>query len=203
MATLQLLPHGPLTPRTVHLCIDMQRLFFEETPWRTPWMERILSPVAAIAERHPDRTIFTRFVPPRDADRARGTWRQYFERWRSLTRRHLDPSLLDLMPRLNALVPPAMVFDKGVYSAFFDRRLAAELARNEVDSVVITGVETDVCVLSTVMSAIDIGFRVVLPRDAMCSSSDATHDALMTLYTQRFAEQIEVASTEAVLSSWL
>jgi hypothetical protein len=27
---------GPLTDRTVHLCVDMQNLFALETPWHTP-----------------------------------------------------------------------------------------------------------------------------------------------------------------------
>ena len=49
--------------------------------------------------------------------------------------------------------------------------------------------ETDVCVLATVMAAIDLGLQVVLPTDALFSASDITHDALMTLYRQRFVHQ--------------
>ncbi|MGY4466887.1 nicotinamidase-related amidase [Bradyrhizobium sp. LB9.1b] len=41
----------------------------------------------------------------------------------------------------------------------------------------ITGAETDVCVLSTVLGAVDLGFRVVIVKDALCSSSDVGHDA--------------------------
>ena len=66
----------------------------------------------------------------------------------------------------------------------------------------ITGAETDVCVLATVMDAVDYGFRVVLATDALCSSSDRTHDALMTLYRNRFSEQIETAASEAIISAW-
>jgi hypothetical protein len=42
----------------------------------------------------------------------------------------------------------------------------------------------------------------VLARDALCSSSDQTHDALMTLYRERFSEQIELAETAAILDAW-
>jgi nicotinamidase-related amidase len=49
------------------------------------------------------------------------------------------------------------------------------------DGLIVTGSETDVCVLSTVMSAVDLGYRVILVRDAVCSSSDAGHEALLSL----------------------
>jgi len=71
-----------------------------------------------------------------------------------------------------------------------------------VDTVVITGAETDICVLATALGAIDRGYRVVLVTDAVCSSSDQTHDALMTFYNQRLSQQVETADTETVLSIW-
>jgi len=44
--------------------------------------------------------------------------------------------------------------------------------------------------------------RVVLVTDALCSSSDATHDALLTVYHQRFAQQVETVEMEVVLLNW-
>jgi hypothetical protein len=38
--------------------------------------------------------------------------------------------------------------------------------------------------------------RAVVVEDALCSSSDAGHDALMTIYRNRFSEQIELIKTE-------
>jgi nicotinamidase-related amidase len=52
------------------------------------------------------------------------------------------------------------------------------------------------------MAAVDHGFRVVLPSDALCSARDKTHDALMTLYRERFTNQVETTSTERVLREW-
>jgi nicotinamidase-related amidase len=54
----------PLGPNAVHLCIDMQNLFAPGAPWATPWMERVLPQVRALVEHAPERTIFTRFIPP-------------------------------------------------------------------------------------------------------------------------------------------
>jgi nicotinamidase-related amidase len=53
-----------------------------------------------------------------------------------------------------------------------------------------------------VLGAVDFGYRVVLVTDAICSSSDETHDALLTLYHQRFAQQIETVDTETLLRHW-
>jgi nicotinamidase-related amidase len=199
---LEALPFGPLTDRTAHICVDMQNLFAEKTPWHTPWMTRVLPVVTRIAERHPLRTIFTRFIPPRRPDGMPGSWQRYYERWRDLTLERIDPRLIELIPQLAALAPPAEMIDKRVYSPFSEPRLSDLLRRRRIDSLVITGAETDVCVLAAVLDAVDLGYRVVLATDALCSSSDATHDALLTLYRNRFGQQIETASSETILACW-
>ena len=199
---LETLPFGPLTDRTVHLCIDMQNLFALDTPWHTPWMDRVLPVVARIAERHPARTVLTRFIPPERPDQMPGSWRRYYERWRDLTQERMDPRLIELVPPLRAIAPPAEVIDKRVYSPFFEPDLPALLRRRGTESLVITGAETDVCVLAAVLDAVDFGYRVVLATDALCSSSDETHDALRTLYHRRFGQQIETASSKTILACW-
>jgi nicotinamidase-related amidase len=196
-----LLP-APLTERTVHLCIDMQRIFSSEGPWATPWMGKVLPVIAAIAERFPERTVFTRFITPQMPADMPGMWRCYYEHWRDATRARLDPPMLDLVPPLARLVPPATVIDKSRYSGFFGRALLDHLLARGADGLVVTGAETDVCVLATVLGAVDHGFRVIVVRDAICSSSDEGHDALLQVYHRRFSLQIETADAEAVLSRW-
>jgi nicotinamidase-related amidase len=180
----------------------MQNIFAEETPWHTPWMARVLPVVTRIAERHPSRTIFTRFIPPCRPDQMPGSWQRYYERWRELTLERIDPWLIDLVPPLATLAPPAEVIDKRAYSPFSEPQLSDLLRRRRGDSLLITGAETDVCVLAAVLDAVDLGYRVVLATDALCSSSDATHDALLALYRNRFSQQIETASSETILACW-
>ena len=193
---------GPLTDRTVHLCVDMQNLFALDTPWHTPWMARVLPVVTRIAAHHPAQTVFTRFIPPDRPDQMPGSWQRYYERWRDLTRERIDPELLELTAPLRAVVPPANVIDKRIYSPFLESGLPALLRRRNAESLVITGAETDVCVLATVLGAVDLGYRVVLAVDALCSSSDETHDALLTLYRRRFEQQIETVDSETIMASW-
>ncbi|MBV9860391.1 MAG: cysteine hydrolase [Alphaproteobacteria bacterium] len=202
MAQADTLKFGPLDERTVHLCVDMQNLFAEGTPWHTPWLRRVLPIVTALAERHPERTIFTRFIPAKHPRELPGSWQRYYERWAELTLDRLDPKLLELVPELARLVPPAAVIDKQVYSPFVGTGLLGILRERGADSLVITGAETDVCVLAAVLSAVDHGFRVVLATDALCSSSDETHDALLTLYNNRFGQQIEAAKSDEILANW-
>ncbi|HEY9056228.1 MAG TPA: cysteine hydrolase [Aurantimonas sp.] len=191
-----------LDRQTAHLCVDMQRMFAEETEWRTPWMDRVLPVVESIVKHCPERTIFTRFIPPRTADEAEGAWRGYFQRHHRFTRDEIDAGLLDLVQPLAALVPPATLFDKSVYSPFYDGRLVSRLRERDVETLIITGAETDVCVLAAVMDAMDHGFHVVLPRDALCSGADETHDALMRVYESRFSQQVELTTAREVLRRW-
>jgi nicotinamidase-related amidase len=128
-------------------------------------------------------------------------WGAFYRKWPRVTRHRLAPEYLELLPVLRRFAPPAAVFDKFVYSAFADGRLVAWLADHRVSTLLISGAETDVCVLATVLAAVDHGYRVVLLTDAICSSSDEGHDALMRMYMQRFDVQIELASTEEAIDA--
>lgn len=196
------LVHGPLGATCLHLCVDMQQLFGPGYPWAVPWLEKVLPSIESLCAHRPERTVFTRFIPAARAGEGRGTWARYYRRWASATLEEIGADAIRLVPALERFVPPAGVVDKRVYSPWMEGRLDVLLAPAGVDTVVITGGETDVCVLATALGAIDRGFRVILVADALCSSSDETHDALMELYLGRFSEQIEVASTEEVLDGW-
>ena len=172
---------APFGASAIHLCVDMQRLFSAQGPWPTPWMERVLPSVLAVVEHAPTRTIFTRFIPPLTAADAPGRWQAYYRKWAAVTRERIDLALLDLLPALAAHVPPACVFDKSTYSAFTAPGLLPHLLQRGTNTLIVTGSETDVCVLATVLAAIDCGVRVVVVRDGICSSADETHDALLTL----------------------
>jgi nicotinamidase-related amidase len=104
-------------------------------------------------------------------DDMSGKWQDYYKKWQMMTCEHLDPVLLDLVPSLEELMPPA----RDV------------LTKEGIQTVVLTGGETDVCVLAAALGAIDLGYRVVVLRDAICSSADDTHDASLELLGDRFS----------------
>jgi nicotinamidase-related amidase len=196
------LVHGPIGESCLHLCVDMQRLFAPGGPWTVPWAEKVLPAIEELTARHPQRTLLTRFIPAARPGEGPGMWANYYRRWAEVTLANIDAHLVELMPSLARFVPPAKVLDKHVYSPWTEGRLDAMLNGSGIDTLVITGGETDVCVLATVLGAIDRGFRVVLVTDAICSSADQTHDALMELYRSRFSEQVEAVATGEVLDGW-
>jgi nicotinamidase-related amidase len=193
---------GPLTNTSMHVCVDMQRLFAEDTDWHTPWMERVLPHAMRLVAAHPARTIFTRFVPAERPGEGRGTWRRYYENWASMTISHVGREMVELVSELARFVPPARVIDKKVYSPWLEGHLDDMLRNTPIDTLVVSGGETDVCVLATVLGAVDRGYRVVVATDALCSSSDETHDAMMTLYHNRYGQQVETVTTNTILDSW-
>jgi nicotinamidase-related amidase len=184
----------------IHLCIDMQRMFAEQTPWHVPWMATVSPQIVELSGRYAERTVFTRFVPPPTADAMPGMWRNYYEKWPMMTGEQLPSELMDIVADLRPFAPPARFFDKRTYSPWIDGRLHETLAREKVEAIAIAGGETDICVLAAALGAIDLGYRVILLKDAVCSSANETHDATLELLGGRFSVQVEITDTDAFLS---
>lgn len=179
----------------------MQQMYLGDTAWRTPWAERVLPLIVRLCEHRAERTCFTRFIPARHPEQGQGAWGDYWRRWPTMTLDHLDPAMVDLAAPLAAFVPPARVLDKHVYSPWIEGELHSSLRRGAVDTLVVTGTETDVCVLAAVLGAVDRGYRVVVATDAICGSADRTHDDLVGFYHDRLS-QVETAECEEILDAW-
>jgi nicotinamidase-related amidase len=190
----------PLGPSCFHVCVDMQRMFADGTEWALPWMQRVLPQVVSLCERIADRTVFTRFIPARRPGEGQGAWRRYYQRWASMTIEQLGADMVELVPELGRFVPPAAVVDKPVYSPWLGSNLHARLRERGCDTLVITGGETDMCVLSTTLGAADLGYRTVLVGDGLCSASDEAHDSMLNLFANRYGQQVEIATVEEVIA---
>lgn len=190
---------GFVKGRWLHLCIDMQNLFNGDTPWGVPWMERTAVNIEALVRLQPQRTVFTCFVPPPSPDEAPGEWREYYRKWPDMTLENLEAPALGLIPRLSPYCPPARVFRKSVYSPWACGRLHPILRQERIETLIVTGAETEVCVLAAVLGAVDLGYRVIVVRDALCSGADRTHDAAMEIFENRFSAQMRICMLEELL----
>jgi nicotinamidase-related amidase len=191
-----------LGPKTLHLCIDMQLMFALETKWASEAIWRALPAILEISGRYPSQTVFTRFICPKDLSETAGQWTCFYADAEAMLSSKLHPSMMDLLPELAKFVPPAKIVDRKVFSALASSDLRTLLTQGSVDTLVITGIETDVCVLATVLAAIDLGFRVVLIKDALASSSEAGEKAALHQVFSRFDQQIEVIDMEELFHSW-
>ncbi len=180
----------------------MQRLFGPGTEWSLDWMERVMPRIVRLCDLGPERTIFTRFIPARRPGDGQGAWRRYYARWASMTLEALGADMIELMPELARFAPPAQVIDKPVYSPWWTPDLHTLLRARGCDTLVISGGETDMCVLATLLGAIDLGYRTVLVQDAICSSSDKSHDSMLDLFGRRYSRHVEVGLAEDIVELW-
>jgi nicotinamidase-related amidase len=191
-----------LSRNTLHVVIDMQRIFAEETAWHTPAIAAILPNVVSLSEAFSAETLFVKFMLPQSSQTAKGAWREYYDRWQTMTLDAIDPAMQDLVAPLARFATADNQIEKLTYSAFGSHHFRQVMAERNVDTIVFSGVETDVCVYASVLDAVDIGLRVVIAADATASSDLAAHDAVLTYLAPRLSEQIEIATTQAVRQAW-
>jgi nicotinamidase-related amidase len=202
MAPPSTLRDEPLGPGAVHLCVDMQRLFLPGTPWGLDWMPRVLPRIVALCEPAPEATVFTRFIPARRPGEGHGVWARYWQHWASMTLEAIGPEEAGLVPELAGFAPPATVVDKPVYSPWLGSDLHARLRARGCATLLVSGGETDMCVLAAVLGAADLGYRTILVSDAVCSTSDEAHDAMLALFSERYGRHVEIGLTEEVRDLW-
>jgi len=200
--TIQGLRFGAIGRRAVHAAIDMQRLFAEGTEWASPVVHAIEPRVSRITAHAPHLTLFTRFLTPERAEDAQGQWQIYYRHWKSVLASNLGSDLLDLLPPLRRFVPPARIIDKYVHSAFEAPAFQDALDELKADTIIFTGVETEVCVLATALTAVDRGYRTILISDAIASSSPPGHRSALDDIYPRFDQQVELIDTDSLLKAW-
>lgn len=191
---------GPIPPTALHVVVDMQELFRSHPEWGTQSLTGIIPAIERLLRARPDRAWFTRFIPPRRAADAPGTWQRYYRRWSSVTLDQLDPALIDVVRELKPWAK--QVIDKTGYSAMSTPALRDAALSHSDHCLILSGVETDVCVLATAMEAVEAGLRVVLATDALASSSEPCHAKALDIVRDRFDEQVELATADQIVAAW-
>ena len=193
---------APIGANAVHVVVDMQRLFAEDTGWRVPTLDAILPNIHRLIDHRPKRSLYTRFVTPPRVGAARGIWQRFYGHWPQVTQEKISPEFFDLVSSLAAKAPKAAQVDKDGFSAYTGAAFASALDRLGCGLLILSGVETDVCVIATAMEAVDRGHRVVIATDAVTSLSLPAHRAALDHVLPRFEHLIDLAPTEAVLAAW-
>lgn len=166
---------GPGEPPSLAV-IDMQRVFGEpDSPWLAPRFAEIVDPVRSLAEALAPRVVFTRFVAPAE---PRGAWREYYGQW-PFALQPPDARIYELADPFAAMAGPT------VDATTFGKWGPELAARTGPGPLVLAGVSTDCCVLSTALAAADAGVAVRVVSDACAGIDDESHAKalhVMSLY---------------------
>ncbi|MEU9211077.1 cysteine hydrolase [Streptomyces sp. NPDC048415] len=147
--------------------IDMQRVFAEpDSPWATPRFGEAADGVRRLLPAFEDRVTFTRFLAP---ENPVGSWRAHYDQW-PFARRPPGDRLWELTDEFAASaghLVDATTF--GKWTPELAERVGAE------GRLVLAGVSTDCCVLSTALAAADAGVEVLVAADACAGVDDDSH----------------------------
>lgn len=196
------LPFGPLDADALLVCVDMQRLFMEGGAWDCPASHDILPAIRSLVAAAPDRSLFTRFITATSPEAAGGTWRRYYRHWTSVTQDALPQGALDVHADLAPFAAPERIYDKWTHDAFDSPAFMTALAERAPSAVIFCGIETDACVLASVLSAVDLGYRVIIAPETVASSDEESHRACIQNIYPRFDQQIELVPLDDLLAEW-
>lgn len=173
--------------------IDPQRIFADpDSDWGSPLWPDALGAIRSLLPHFRGRTIVTRWVPPPSGARV-GSWAAYMQAWPFADRPADDPSfaLVDELADLDATIVDAPTFGKWEALA----PLVGEAAE-----LVVTGVATDCCVISTVLPAADAGATLTVVTDACAGSTPGNQAAALTVMGL-YPPQVRLATASEVLAS--
>lgn len=147
--------------------IDPQAVFAApDSPWGSPMFPDVVAPIRELAATH--RTVVTRWLPAPESDRL-GSWRAYFAAWPFADQPPADP-LFDLVPDLADLAGGVTVD-----ATTFGKWPALEAVTGPAPELLLTGVSTDCCVISTALAAADAGATVRVVAEACAGSTPQNH----------------------------
>lgn len=173
--------------------IDMQRVFTGDSPWAAPRYDDAVAGIERLLPHFTGRTVFTRFVAP---ERPEGAWVPYYREWPFALVPDADPLYALTEPFASAAADGgAPVVTEPTFGKW-GTGLPAVVGDHP--HLVLVGVSTDCCVLSTALAAADAGVAVTVVADACAGASDEDHEralAAMRLY----APLIRVVETAADL----
>jgi nicotinamidase-related amidase len=174
------------------MLIDLQRIFGEPgSDWFTPRFAEASAGSRRLREAFGPRVAFTRFLAPAT---PRGSWVPYYEQWPFA----LDPAnapLYELSPEFE--VADAVVVERTTFGKWDADSHAAVGGGFEL---VLGGVSTDCCVISTALAAADAGVHVRVAADACAGVSDLDHQRALDIMAL-YAPLIEITTVDDVLRS--
>jgi hypothetical protein len=97
-------------------------------------------------------------------------------------------------------LPEAPLYEKTAFGCLGDEPLASYLEKTGRRQLVVCGIETHVCVMQTVLEAVDRGYRCAVVADAVGSRDERNRQLALDRMRQ---EGASIVSTEVILFEWM
>ena len=179
--------------------IDMQKLFLtdKKSPWHEPKLLHIVPKIQNLIKLvKPENVIFTSFIPPKNWKDEHRSWRTYYQINQKITREFLRKNSLEIIDKLMPYISNQSVIStrKTTASVFTTGNFYSKIKKRSTKFLIFTGIETDYCVLSSVLDAIHLGYYVIVIMDACASSKKYGQRNAKGIF-ERFPEQLWVTTT--------
>ena len=165
--------------------IDLQRIFADpESGWATPGFERVIAPTKELLEIFGSDVVFTRFVAP---EKPTGSWVAYYQEFPFALQ---SPESADYQ-----------LVDEFKGTATLDKmtlgKWGPELAEAAAPDgrLILGGVTTDCCVISTALAAVDAGIQVQVVEEACAGSTTDNHHKALDIM-RLYAPMLEVVTID-------
>jgi nicotinamidase-related amidase len=165
--------------------IDLQRIFADpESGWATPDFQRVVKPTQTLIDLYSPNVVFTRFVAP---EQPTGSWIPYYEQW-PFALQPPDSYAYQLVDEFAG----APTLDKTTFGKWGPELAEAVGPGGEL---VLSGVTTDCCVITTALAAADAGVHVRVVADACAGVDEVSHQKALDIM-RLFAPMLEVVTVE-------
>jgi len=181
----------PGAPAAWLAVIDMQRVFAEPgTDWFVLRFAQLTGPVTDLVAAYRPRVTFTRFVAPAV---PAGAWQRYYDQW-PFALQPPDAPIYELAAEFAGQAGPTL--DATTFSKW-GPELAGRVGPG--GRLVLAGVSTDCCVLSTAVAAADAGVSVTVVAGACAGATDESHEQALAVL-RLYQPLVEVIGLEQALS---
>lgn len=100
----------------------------------------------------------------------------------------------DIMREIADELGDARIIEKETFSCFGSREFTDILGETRRKTLVITGIETHICILQTAVDGLNRGYRVVIPHDAVSSQVKSDHECALEYLRNKGADIIPAES---------